>query len=181
MKPEGMTDEFKSNFTDITLAMDLSLSSPGFAVLAVFEGSPIALEVTSIKTNAKTTHGARLTQIAEEIAFLIRKYQPEHIVREKGFSRFAATTQALFKVVGVSDYISHRDVGKAVDEIAVTTVKKAVTGDGRADKQAVQDAVLRILQIDTTDYFTNDDESDACAVGIAYLLGKKLIDKGAVK
>ncbi len=175
MKPEGMT-EFKSNFTDITLAMDLSLSSPGFAVLAVFEDKPIVLEVTSLKTNAKTSHGARLTQIAEEIAFLIRKYQPEHIVREKGFSRFAATTQALFKVVGVSDYISHRFADKSVDEVAVTTVKKAVTGDGRADKQAVQDAVLRILQIETADYFTNDDESDACAVGIAYMAQKGVIE-----
>lgn len=165
-------------FTNVTLAMDLSLSSPGFAVLALFEGNPIVLEVSHVKTSAKQSHGYRLYEIANEISRLIVAYQPEHYVREKGFSRFAAATQALFKVVGMSDYITYvyGDDAK-VDEISPTSVKKAVTGSGKASKQDVQDAVIRILQIDNPDHFANDDESDACAVGIAYYKSKRLISE----
>lgn len=166
-----------TNFTDITLAMDLSLTSPGFAVLAVFEGEPIILEASHVKTDAKQPHGARLSQISHEIMRLASLYEPEHVVREKGFSRFPAVTQTLFKVVGVSDLTLNQFgiyVGKS-GEISPTSVKKAVTGNGRADKQAVQDAVMEILQLERI-YFANDDESDAAAVGIAYLKQEGLIE-----
>lgn len=172
-----MSEEFQTNFTDITLAMDLSLSSPGFAVLAVFEGKPIVLEVSHIKTNAKKSHGFRIGQIAEEITRLIMLYSPKHYVREKGFSRFPATTQAIFKVVGVADYVSYifgKFEGSAV-EIAPTSVKKAVTGDGKASKEDVAFAVHSILQLEDKEFFANDDESDAAAVGVAFYKQKGMI------
>ena len=175
-------------FSNVTFALDLSLSSPGFAILAVTpEGLPIVLETSHVKTKASKSHGYRLGEISEEIDRYITTYQPEHIVREKGFSRFAATTQALFKVVGVSDLYAHMRMGKVISEIPVTTVKKAVTGSGKADKTEVADAVFRILQIENTDdYHTtvggkpslNDDVTDAMAVGLAYMYDHKLIGKG---
>lgn len=174
--------EFKTNFKDITLALDLALSSPGFAVLATFEGKPIVLESGFIKTNPKDIHGNRLKDIYNEIERYLKTYEPEHIVREKGFSRFAATTQTLFKVVGISDYVVAEEVGLSVHEIPPTTVKKLVTGDGRATKEEVAEEVFKILQIDNKDEYYRtkrngdkellDDKTDACAVGIAYLKQK---------
>ncbi|QIG62583.1 holliday junction resolvase [Sporosarcina phage Lietuvens] len=168
-----------TNFTEITLAMDLSLSSPGFAVLAVCidngERKPIILEKSHVKTNPKHSHGARIADIADEIARLMTIYLPQHLVREKGFSRFPAVTQTLFKIVGISDYMAYIHADATVAEISPTSVKKTVAGSGKASKQDVQDAVIRILQIEQADYFANDDESDAAACGIAYLLGKGLI------
>ena len=65
-----------------------------------------------------------------------------HVVREKGFSRFATTTQTLFKVVGVSDLTILDLMGvKNVEEITPTSVKKYTTGDGKATKLDVMDAV----------------------------------------
>lgn len=173
-----MTEEFKSNFTDIVLAMDLSLSSPGFAVLALFEGKPIVLEVSHVKTTASKSHGYRLQQIAIEISRLITQYEPEHYVREKGFSRFATTTQALFKVVGVADYVTHQFATQAevrAEEIAPTSVKKMLSGNGKASKEDVAFAVHSVLQLEDKDFFANDDESDAAAVGVAYYMMKGLI------
>ncbi len=166
-------------FTNVTFALDLSLSSPGFAILAVTEtGVPIVLETSHVKTKVSKSHGYRLGEISEEIDRYITQYQPEHIVREKGFSRFAATTQALFKVVGVSDLYAHMRMDKVISEIPVTTVKKAVTGSGKATKDEVADAVRKILRLDKPDFFATDDESDACAVGLAYMYEHKLIEKG---
>lgn len=169
-------------FTNVTFCLDLSLSSPGFAVLATEHNGhhnvPIVLETSHVKTKSSKSHGYRLGEISEEIDRYITTYQPEHIVREKGFSRFAATTQALFKVVGVSDLYAQMRMDKIISEIPVTTVKKAVTGSGKASKDEVADAVRHILQIDKPDFFATDDESDAAAVGLAYMYEHKIIEKG---
>src|SRR5699024_746746 len=163
-------------FKDITFAMDLSLNGPGFAVLAVApEGHPILLEKSHLKPKG-TTHGRKLGQISEEIDRYLCEYSPEHIVREKGFSRFAATTQALYKVVGIADLYAYMRMEKTIHEIAPTSVKKIVTGSGKASKGDVQEAVIRRLQIDKPDFFANDDESDAVAVGLAYFIQKGLVD-----
>src|SRR5690625_7424716 len=92
------------SFTHVTLAKDLSLSSPGFAVLAVTEnGEPLVLNKSHVKTTSYNVHGHRLLMIDDEIRRLIKEYKPSHVVREKGFSGFPRTTQALFRVVGCSD------------------------------------------------------------------------------
>lgn len=163
-------------FSNITLSLDLSLNGPGFAVLALTdEGVPLILEKSHIKSRAAAKHGEKLTVIGEEILRYFETYSPEHVVREKGFSRFAATTQALFKTVGVSDVVAYEFGHKQIAEIAPTSVKKAVTGSGKASKDEVADAVTRILRIDQADFFATDDESDAAAVGIAYYIEKGLI------
>lgn len=172
----------------ISLAMDLSLTQPGFAVLGITDAandgthSPIILEKSCVKTNAKHSHGRRLCEIEDEIARLINTYRPEHIVREKGFSRFPSVTQTLFKVVGISDRISYVLADKEIHEIAVTSVKKAVTGNGKSTKEQVAESVFDRLQISNTDDFYTkkgkliDDYTDAAAVGIAYYIEKGLID-----
>lgn len=168
-----------TKFKDVTLAMDLSLNGPGFAVLAVepTTNKPIALEVSSLNNSRIKTHGEKLTVIQTEIKRLLDVYGPEHIVREKGFSRFAATTQALFKVVGVVDLTLYKHGHKAIPkEIAPTSVKKIVTGNGKSSKEDVQTAVMQALQIEDENYFSNDDESDAAAVGLAYLVKNERID-----
>lgn len=164
-------------FHNVTLAMDLSLSQPGFAILAITEdGAPILLEKSFVKTNAKKTHGHRLNEIANEIKRMMDEYKPEHVVREKGFSRFPSVTQALFKTVGASDLAVHlAGFPDKVEEIAVTSVKKLVAGSGKATKDEVQAAVIERLQIEQADFFANDDESDAVAVGLAHMTQKGLI------
>lgn len=163
-------------FTNTILALDLSLSSPGFAVIAFdSEGNPLLLEKSHVKTKASKPHGYRLGEISEEVDRYIVAYQPEHYVREKGFSRHAKTTQALFKVVGVSDLYAYMRTEREIAEIAPTSVKKLVTGNGKASKQEVEVAVKRILRIEIDDFFATDDESDACAVGLAYAVKKRLL------
>lgn len=64
------------------------------------------------------------------------------------------------------------------DNLSPSTVKKAVTGNGRAEKPQVAEAVRRYLRLGP-DYKFNAgyDDSDACAVALAYLLRENLIDE----
>jgi crossover junction endodeoxyribonuclease RuvC len=154
--------------------LDLSLSSPGFAVISVQDRKPYILESSHVKTNAKYTHGKRLVTIQNEMLRIYGAYSPFNtVIRERGFSRHQTTTQALFKVIGISDLTLSDE--KDIEEIPPTTVKKIVAGDGKASKEDVETAVRRLLRLDNYEFKT-DDESDACAVVLAYLIREDLID-----
>ena len=78
-------------------------------------------------------------QILAEIYDLITELSVDIavFVREKGFSRFPHETQALFKVVGVADLAVWKAYGTEFVEIAPTTIKKLLTGSGKANKGEV--------------------------------------------
>lgn len=93
------------------------------------------------------------------------------LIRERGFSRFNKETQRLFRVVGVADYVAFTE-GLSFEEISPMTVKKHVTGNNKASKEAVAAALE--AYVGKQDYAC-DDESDAVAVGVGWL-----IEKGAL-
>ena len=108
-------------------------------------------------------HGQILAEIYDQITELT--VDVAVFVREKGFSRFPHETQALFKVVGISDLAAWKTCGTEFVEIAPTTVKKTLTGSGKASKEEVAAVLERY--VGRQEYAT-DDESDAVAVGLSW-------------
>lgn len=156
------------------LAMDLSLSCPAFAVLEVIDGKVKILHLSHLKTNTKKEHGYRLLQIYNHLKQIFEEHNDlDEIVREKGFSRFPKVTQSLFKVVGISDVIAYINKFDTIHEIAPTSVKKAITGNGKASKDDVAESVNTYLG--TNIDFKTDDESDSVAIGIAFLKKKGVL------
>ena len=149
-------------------SIDSSLANTGICIFESETGKP--KQVFSIQTNAKYNHANRLKIIADFFLKLREKYPTNIVVFEQGFSRYSISTQALFKVIGVISYVFW-DCEQLF--YAPSTVKKAVTGNGRADKKDVQKEIKKRWPYLN---FENDDQSDACAVGICYLL-----DKGKLK
>lgn len=61
--------------------------------------------------------------------------------------------------------------------LAPTSVKKLTTGNGKAEKPEVAEAVRRILRLGADYTFkAGYDDSDAAAVILAYLVREDLID-----
>lgn len=154
------------------LGLDLSLNSAGYSVMDWDGQQATVLTVGHIdhkhQGRQKWSRGKKLLNIFVELKSVINQWQPDIIVREKGVSRHAAVTQTLFCVVGVSDLLLETCGYPACNEIAISSVKKEVTGNGRADKVDVAMAVQQYL---TEPYgFTVDDESDAMAVAVAYCM-----------
>ena len=157
------------------LSMDLSLSFPAFAIIDFSGGKAIVVDIKYCdnKKCGKLSHGERLHRIANVLRDIAEEYPDINVVvREKGFSRFAATTQSLFKVVGVSDLEVFRIFGiTEIDELSPTTVKKYITGNGKADKDGVEAGVRKLLDVSQKDLaFKTDDCSDAVAVGFSWLI-----------
>ena len=70
-------------------------------------------------------------------------------------------------------YLSDR--GKPMDVIAPASVKKIITGNGRAKKKEVAEALPKFL-VDKDIKFKNTDESDSVAIGIAYAISMMRIE-----
>lgn len=149
------------------LAFDLSLSNSGYAVGDIVDGTLTVVEYGSIGTKriAKQGTGKRLHYIATEVKKLYAKFSPDRVAKERSFSNGRITaTQQIYKVVGVWEMISHTAGIDEFTDITPPTVKKQLTGNGRASKEEVARAVKDYTGIETK----INDESDAIAVLISY-------------
>lgn len=159
------------------LSMDLSMSFPAFAIMDLVEDKVVIKEIRYCdnKKASKLSHGERLHRIADVLRGIAKDYPDiEVVVREKGFSRYANTTQTLFKVVGVSDLEIFEAFGiTEIDEISPTSVKRYIAYHGKASKEEVESGVREKLTDEQKDYvFKTDDCSDAVGVGIAWFIQK---------
>ena len=96
---------------------------------------------------------------------------PLFFVREKAISGKGSMAETgIYEVVGLTNWIIYR-LGYEWHEIYPVTVKKLITGSGKADKAQVAAGLINYLDgLDDHKAFQNDDESDATAVAIAFLI-----------
>lgn len=140
-------------------AFDLSLNCTG---VSIFTNDGKCIFYTSIDTKKQDTHPEKLHYIGDIILDLREKYKPEKIIVERSFTRFNASTQAIFKVVGLISYLFW-DVEQIF--IPSTTIKKIVSGSGLAKKEEIRDIILKKY---SGMKFKTLDESDSFAIGLAY-------------
>lgn len=167
------------------LSIDASLNCPGFAVMDIIDGKVDLIMTTAVdnshppsKKHPKKSTAEKLQEIAGCFYRLLKQYEPDVIVRERGFSRHSATTQLLFRVVGVLDLVAINNASKEIEEIPPKEVKLTMTGSGTADKTLV--ATSLAYYVGQRPYVT-DDESDAVAVGITYAIKNGLVETKLVK
>ena len=171
------------------IGADLSLNRPGFCVLTVLDGKISDFSLCSVdnKKNAgKKPRGAILKEIGSAFVELLKgdacQKHPVFLVREASvnnstFGRRSGTAArtGISEVVGVMDLMAYTSGLKPLewDEIYPVSIKKAVAGSGKAQKEEVASAVKEYLP---EAEFKNDDESDAAAVALAWLLKNKIIE-----
>lgn len=158
------------------IAFDLSLSNSGYAVGIVEDRKLTVDKFGSIGTKrfSKRSTGFRLNVIAQELRELYKQYpNAQKVVKEQSFSNARIkATQQIFKVNGVFELISYLAGHEDFAELTPSTVKKQLTDDGRADKDAVAIAVQELTGVSSK----VNDETDAVAVLYAYCKKEGLID-----
>lgn len=141
--------------------IDLSMSCSGVSIYCP-ETRQFAY-VGSIETDSSKSHGQRLKQQREYFYKLSIEYPPKEIAIERGFSRFNKSTQVIFMVHGVINELFHMF---DIKYYSPGTVKKFVTGNGRAKKTEL----AKELKKSYPDIrFKNDDETDSFGVLITHL------------
>ena len=142
------------------ITFDLSLNSTGYAV---FNNKKL-VEMNYIDTSEVDELQHRLKLIADVSKKLKKRYKPEKIIIEKGFSRFNYVTQKLFRVVGIINYLFY-DIEQIY--IPSKTVRKLICGNGNIKKI---DFFLYIKDKYKKVKFERDDEADAYALAQAYFI-----------
>jgi len=121
------------------------------------------LDFGVIQTAANTETGKRLCTIYEDLHTLLNQWQPDLVAIEKLFFYRMASIITVAQARGVLMLVLAQHNVPYV-EFTPAQIKQALTGWGNADKQEVQQAVARELNLD---YIPQpNDAADALAVAL---------------
>jgi Holliday junction resolvasome RuvABC endonuclease subunit len=142
-------------------ALDLSLNSSG---VCIFKDDGKFVKSTTIDTNSLKETKLKLKKIGNEFIDLMKQYPPKVVVIEQGFVLFNTSTQQLFRVHGLVNYLFSE-----YEQIyyPATIIKKTFTGKGNSNKEVVREKVKDLypeLQ------FASLDETDAFSIGETYFI-----------
>lgn len=163
--------------------IDLSVTNTGLAVVEYLGDSKFSLiDIKSIAPNPRTKGFNKKLESLECFIFATESFSSikdsKFFVLENYSFGSPGRLTDLAELAGL--YKGHiiRGLGKSYDVIAPQTVKKIITGSGRADKSEVQKSLKNfVINIDKFE-FNNYDESDAVAVAVSYGLQMEEIQNG---
>lgn len=151
------------------LGLDPGLASLGFGGISIkpdikTSGSATLLDFGIIQTPARAEIGERLCIIHNDLHTLVEQFQPHLVAVEKLFFYRMGNTILVAQARGVLLLVLAQ-YGVPLVEFTPAQIKQALTGHGNADKQEVQQAVARELNLDCIP--KPDDAADALAVALA--------------
>ena len=173
----GMKEAMKMENKNLNIiCADQSMRRPGFAQQHYNSTQRTVTVIRMSHVNnkfAKKPHGQMLSEIAHEFRTYLQAEPDAILVRERGFFKFAAETEVQCRVIGVTDLYAWATGNKVFEEIAPQSIKKTITGNSKASKEEVAAGLEKY--VGKQDYAC-DDESDACAVGVTWLIQKGYIE-----
>jgi crossover junction endodeoxyribonuclease RuvC len=159
------------------LGIDPGLSRCGYGVVAREPGSMRALSCGVIRTPPGDALPDRLLALDVELAALVAEVRPSAVAVERVlFQTNARTAMSVGQASGLALVVAAR-AGIPVALYSPNEVKLAITGDGRADKTAVQTMVARLLNLNEVP--KPADAADALALACCHLWRAPLVAKVA--
>jgi len=147
------------------LGIDPGLRHTGWGVIDVVGNRLTHVADGAVHSDANCTLAERLVQLHDALSAVLERYAPDEAAVEETFvNANAASTLKLGQARAVALLVPAL-AGLAVAEYANNMVKKAVVGQGRADKAQVQ-AMIRLLLPGCA--ITTADAADALAVAICH-------------
>lgn len=172
-----------------SLILDQSTTTVGFALVEGDPNTPVSFGVTGrlithgrITTPAKAGLVDRLGIIKADLGIIIRRYHPvnEMVIENTTFvQRSGSTSNAMGAIFILCRELAHK-YSLAFYTQNPSTVKKRVTGDGKADKEAVIEAVMHLWGM-TRCKIKDDNHADALAAAYVWLYSAEEIRKSTEK
>jgi len=157
------------------LGIDPGTATTGYGVIKVNKNKKLeVLKFDLIETDKNGSPSKRLETIHKEMLQIFKKYKPDVMAIEKLF--FAANAKTAIRVGQAQGImlLAAANNNTEVFEYAPASIKKILTGDGRADKRKIQKH-LRILlgnkirsRPKKKTHF--DNAADALAVAVCHVM-----------
>jgi len=154
------------------LGIDPGIARVGWAVIETHTPEPAPVSFGCITTQKEEKPEKRLSRIHAAIRLLCKKFRPDVMSVEELFFATNAKT-----AIGVGQSRGVILLAAALAKIPVVSytplaVKRAITGDGAADKKQVTAMVVRILQLKNPP--KPDDTADALAIAMTHAYSYKM-------
>lgn len=144
----------------VLLSIDNATRNIGWAL---FRGALLE-ESGQITIKGKGDSDSRICEYFRSMSELVGQKKPDSAAIERPFMGNKSSGPALLEYMGILKLIL-QTTKIPFELVAVPTAKKAVTGDGRASKEQVMEAISKIYHFNPK----TDNEADAVAVGHAVL------------
>jgi crossover junction endodeoxyribonuclease RuvC len=152
----------------LVLGIDCGTECTGYGVVELRpDGSLVYLAGGAIRLSPREPLPIRLATIFDRMRAIIEEHHPDKVAIEDVF--YALNVKSALKlgqVRGVAMVVASR-AGLEVAEYSPLTIKSAVVGYGRAEKQQVQHMVTRLLDLAAVP--EPPDVADALAIAICHL------------
>src|SRR5579872_4996380 len=150
------------------LGIDCGGEYTGYGVVEMYPaGKLCCLTCGAIKLSPREALPRRLSRIFTQLGEIITEHHPDEVAIEDVF--YALNVKSALKlgqVRGVA-MLAASSAGLEVAEYAPLSIKSAVVGYGRAEKQQVQHMVARLLKL--PEIPEPPDVADALAIAICHL------------
>jgi crossover junction endodeoxyribonuclease RuvC len=150
------------------LGIDCGTEYTGYGVVELIASGQLhCVTCGAIKLSARDSMPLRLAKIFDRLSEMIRTHSPECVAIEDVF--YALNVKSALKlgqVRGVA-MLAAACAGLEIAEYAPLTIKSAVVGYGKAEKQQVQQMVMRLLNLEEVP--EPSDAGDALAIAICHL------------
>ncbi len=172
-RPKPLVSEPVFDPAGPVMGIDPGVSRCGYGVVTRADGRLHASACGVIRTPRADPLPQRLVALADELASLVAHVRPSALAVERVL--FQANTRTAMSV-GQASGVALITAARAHVPVALyspTEVKLAVTGDGRADKTAVQTMVTRLLAL--RDIPKPADAADALALACCHIGKMRLV------
>jgi crossover junction endodeoxyribonuclease RuvC len=150
------------------LGIDCGTEYTGYGVVELCgDDRLMCLAFGAVKLSPRKPMARRLAQIFDRLGTIIDEHHPDHVAIEDVF--YAVNAKSAIKlgqVRGVA-MLAASSAGLEVAEYSPLSIKSAVVGYGKAEKQQVQHMVARLLNLDEVP--EPSDAADALAIAICHL------------
>ncbi len=152
----------------IIIGIDPGTNVMGYGILGVKGKTPQMMAMGVIQLSKFESHYLRLRRIYERVSGLVEQYLPDEMAIEAPF--FGKNVQSMLKLgraqgVAMAAALS-RDV--PITEYEPRKIKMAITGNGAASKEQVQEMLRRILSIPKEDLLPQLDATDALGAALCH-------------
>lgn len=161
----------------IILGIDPGLANTGWGVVELRGARCAPLAYGTITTSATTPLPQRLREIFDGVTEVVRDFQPAEVgIESVFFGTNAKSAFATGQARGVA-LLAVSEATRIVGEYSPVQIKKAVVGEGGADKDQVTFMVRRILDLDHDPKPDHAADALACAICHAHLRGQTALER----
>jgi crossover junction endodeoxyribonuclease RuvC len=163
-----MTTGSLKDYDKIILGIDPGTNVMGYGILGVRGRQPEMIAMGVLKLSAEESQYLRLHRIYQRVSSLIDQFLPDELAIEAPF--FGKNVQSMLKLgraqgVAIAAAVA-RDM--PITEYEPRKIKMAITGNGAASKEQVQEMLRRMLHIAADDLKVQLDATDALGAALCH-------------